>query len=48
MRGDATQQLEMLSPVTPETLVPKGHPITEIRSIVHGALSELAPVFDAM
>jgi transposase len=48
MRGDATQQLEMLSPVTPETLVPKGHPIREIRSIVDGALSELSPVFDAM
>ena len=48
MRGDATQQLEMLSPVTPETLVPRGHPIREIRSIVDGALSELSPVFDAM
>jgi len=48
MRGDATQQLEMLSPVTPETLVPKGHPIRDIRAIVDGALSELSPVFDAM
>ena len=48
MRGDATQQLEMLSPVTPETLVPRGHPIREIRSIVDGALSELSPVFATM
>ncbi len=48
MRGDSTQQLEMLSPVTPDTLVPQGHPIRDIRSIVDGALSELSPVFDAM
>lgn len=48
MRGDATQQLEMLSPVTPDTLVPKGHPIRDIRAIVDRALAELSPVFDAM
>lgn len=48
MRGDANQQLEMLSPVTPDTLVPGGHPIREIRSIVDRALGELSPVFDAM
>jgi transposase len=48
MRGDASQQLEMLSPVTPDTLVPRGHPIREIRAIVDRALGELSPVFDAM
>jgi transposase len=48
MRGDANQQLEMLSPVTPDTLVPRGHPIREIRSIVDRALGGLSPVFDAM
>ena len=48
MRGDATQQLEMLSAVTPDTLVPPGHPIREIRTIVDGALAELSPTFDAM
>ena len=48
MRGDASQQLEMLSPVTPDTLVPLGHPIREIRTIVDGALAELSPTFDAM
>ncbi|MBF6607077.1 MAG: IS5 family transposase [Chloroflexi bacterium] len=48
MRGDATQQLEMLSPVTPDTLVPKAHPIREIRALVDRALGELSPVFDAM
>lgn len=48
MRGDAVQQLEMLSPVTPDTLVPTGHPIRAIRSIVDAALAGLSPVFDAM
>lgn len=48
MRGDSTQQLEMLSPVTPDTLVPRGHPIREIRAIVDGALAELSPIFNAM
>lgn len=48
MRGDASQQLEILSSVTPDTLVPLGHPIREIRAIVDGALAEISPVFDAM
>ena len=48
MRGDATEQLEMLSPVTPDTLVPQGHPIREIRLIVDRALAELSAVFDRM
>lgn len=48
MRGDSTQQFEMLSPVTPDALVPRGHPIREIRAIVDGALAELSPVFGAM
>lgn len=48
MRGDAFQQLEMLSPVTPDSLVPSSHPIRAIRSIVDGALAELSPVFNAM
>jgi transposase len=34
--------------VTPDTLVPQGHPIREIRLIVDRALAELSPVFDAM
>ena len=48
MRGDSTQQLEMLSPMTPDTFVPNGHPIRDIRTIVDRALEELSPVFDAM
>ena len=48
MRGDSTQQLEMLSPMTPDAFVPNGHPIRDIRTIVDRALEELSPVFDAM
>jgi len=48
MRGDAKQQLEMLSPVTPDTLVPSGHPIRDIRTMVDRALGELSGVFNAM
>lgn len=48
MRGDATQQLTMLTPVTPDALVPSGHPIRAIRGIVDGALARLSPTFDAM
>lgn len=48
MRGDATQQLTMLTPVNPDTLVPAGHPIRAIRAIVDVALARLSPTFDAM
>ena len=48
MRGDATQQLTMLTPVTPDTLVPTGHPIRAIRAIVDSALAQLSPTFEVM
>ena len=48
MRGDATQQLAMLTPVTPDTLVPEDHPIRAIRVIVDRALEALSPTFTAM
>ena len=48
MRGDSTQQLAMLTPVTPDTLVPEDHPIRAIRVIVDQALHDLSPVFNAM
>lgn len=48
MRGDDTQQLAMLTPVTPETLVPPDHPIRAVRVIVDRALAALSPTFDAM
>lgn len=36
MRGDATQQAEMLVPLTPDSFVPADHPIREIKTIVDG------------
>lgn len=48
MRGDDTQQLAMLTPVTPDTLVPEDHPIRAIRVIVDRALATLSPTFNAM
>ncbi len=48
MRGDPTQQLIMLTPVTPDTMVPADHPIRAIRTIVDRALASLSPTFNAM
>jgi len=48
MRGDATDQLMMLTPITPDTLVPQDHPIRAIRVIVDRALASLSPTFRAM
>jgi len=48
MRGDFDGQSWMLSPVTPETLVPEDHPIRPIRAIVDRALESLRPTFEAM
>jgi transposase len=38
----------MLSSLTPDQLVPQGHPIRQIKPIVDHALSELSPVFNRM
>jgi transposase len=48
MRGDTTQQAEMLVPMTPDSFVPAGHPIRVIKLIVDGVLRELSPVFAEM
>jgi transposase len=49
MRGSTTQQIPMLSTLTPEQLlVPLDHPLRRIKVIVDQALAELSPVFDAM
>jgi transposase len=48
MRGMAEKQATMLSAVTPDQLVPQGHPIREIKPIVERALSELSPAFNHM
>ena len=48
MRGTADKQAMMLSVVTPDQLVPQGHPIRQIKPIVDRALAELSPTFGAM
>ena len=48
MRGSAAQQATMLTAVTPDALVPRGHPIREIKPMVEAALARLSPTFDRM
>ena len=48
MRGRAARQVEILAAVTPDTLVPKGHPIRRIKPMVDRALAELSPTFNRM
>jgi transposase len=48
MRGHNATQGFMLSPLTPDQLVPQGHPIRQIKPIVERALAALSPTFTAM
>ena len=48
MRGEATAQAMMLTAVTPDALVPEGHPIRRIKPIVERALSALSLTFTQM
>jgi transposase len=48
MRGTDTKQSSMLCLMSPESAVPKGHPLRQIKPIADQALAELSPVFDAM
>jgi transposase len=48
MRGDGEQQAEMLLALTPDQLVPAGHPIRRIKAIVEPILRRLSPRFDEM
>jgi len=48
MRGSTSQQVPMLSILTPEQLVPEDHPLRRIKMIVDRALAELSPAFDDM
>ena len=48
MRGDPERQAVMLTTLTPEDFVRKGHPIRRIKETVDRALGELSPVFDSM
>jgi len=48
MRGKADSQITMLSLVTTNDMVPKDHPIREIKPMVDKALAELSPTFTRM
>lgn len=48
MRGDPTNQTQMLLAVTPDQLVPADHPIRRVKPIVERALAVLSPTFAAM
>ena len=48
MRGKALPQTTMLTVVTPDALVPQGHPIRRIKPMVDRALAQLSPTFDRM
>src|SRR4030065_75855 len=48
MRGKQDKQVIMLSALTPDQLVPQGHPIRRIKPIVDQALKELSPSFNRM
>jgi transposase len=48
MRGDTEQQAVMLTTLTPEDFVRKGHPVRRIKETVDRVLGELSPVFDGM
>jgi transposase len=48
MRGSTREQVEILSTLTPDDLVPADHPIRRIKAIVDGALAGLHAEFDAM
>ena len=43
MRGNAARQVEMLTAVTPDALIPQGHPIGRIKPMVDRALAQLRP-----
>jgi transposase len=42
MRGSTIQQLDMLSPVTADELIPANHPFRRVRPLVYQALGPLA------
>ena len=48
MRGAPDPQLAMLMTLSPEELIPAGHPIRRIRRVVEDVLVELDGEFDAM
>jgi len=48
MRGENTKQASMLMLMSPESRIPRGHPLRAIKKLADAALQELSPVFDRM
>ena len=48
MRGNAARQATMLTAITPDALIPQGHPIRRIKPMVDRALAQLSPTFARM
>lgn len=48
MRGADTQQQALFSYLSPESRIPRNHPLRPIREMVNTALAELGPDFEAI
>lgn len=48
MRGRPDSQLSMLSLQSPEQMVPRNHPLRQVKAMADEALEELSPLFDEM
>jgi len=48
MRGDEEKQGFMFSYISPETRVPKNHPLRQVKVLAEVALKKLSPIFDRM
>lgn len=48
MRGEVDPQADMLCLISPESRVPKNHPLRRIKPLVDEALGGLSPLFDEM
>jgi hypothetical protein len=48
MRGEPSKQTSMLVLRSPEDLVPKGHPIRQVKALADTVLREMTDRFDEM
>jgi transposase len=48
MRGKVDAQADMLALISPESVVPREHPLRAIKPLVESALQDLSPLFDEM
>lgn len=48
MRGAVDPQTDLFCLISPESRVPKNHPLRRIKVLVDAALKDLSPLFDEM